>query len=209
MLKSPLVGLSEDDLLDLAHGRRERRLWAELRRRADETPAFGRAAGRLTRWGGMARHLPPHAFYQQILSADRGRVSGWSPGSARTARTRSTSSWHRPWTTSGRIRRRCKPSFTRSSPASTEVKRELEGGDIDQVRVMTVHGAKGLQAPIVILPDTVRPPQLRDPVVWMAAASTCRFGRRPAAAPTRSPPAHGPGRGKRWRRSIAASSMSP
>lgn len=38
--------------------------------------------------------------------------------------------------------------------SSSKIKREMEeiGG---QVRIMTVHGAKGLQAPIVILPDTV------------------------------------------------------
>ena len=29
----------------------------------------------------------------------------------------------------------------------------------DEVRVMTVHGAKGLEAPIVILADTTTPPQ--------------------------------------------------
>ena len=28
----------------------------------------------------------------------------------------------------------------------------------DEVRVMTVHGAKGLEAPIVILADTMTPP---------------------------------------------------
>ena len=30
--------------------------------------------------------------------------------------------------------------------------------DRDEVRVMTVHGAKGLEAPIVILADTTTPP---------------------------------------------------
>jgi ATP-dependent helicase/nuclease subunit A len=37
------------------------------------------------------------------------------------------------------------------------VKRELSGPQ-NEVRVMTVHGAKGLEAPIVILPDTVAGP---------------------------------------------------
>ena len=37
------------------------------------------------------------------------------------------------------------------------VKREMESG-ADRVRVMTVHGAKGLEAPIVILPDTMAAP---------------------------------------------------
>lgn len=42
------------------------------------------------------------------------------------------------------------------SADSAEVKRELEQADIDAVRLMTVHGSKGLQAPVVILPDTTR-----------------------------------------------------
>jgi ATP-dependent helicase/nuclease subunit A len=37
-----------------------------------------------------------------------------------------------------------------------EIKREQERGGADLVRIMTVHGAKGLQAPIVFLPDTVK-----------------------------------------------------
>ena len=38
---------------------------------------------------------------------------------------------------------------------STEIKREMkEGGS--QVRIMTIHGSKGLQAPIVIMPDTIK-----------------------------------------------------
>jgi ATP-dependent helicase/nuclease subunit A len=35
-----------------------------------------------------------------------------------------------------------------------KVKREMERG-ADEIRVMTVHGAKGLEAPVVILPDTM------------------------------------------------------
>ena len=51
--------------------------------------------------------------------------------------------------------------------AATEVKRDM---DIvrDEVRVMTVHGAKGLEAPIVILADTTtRPTGPRDPRILM------------------------------------------
>lgn len=46
-----------------------------------------------------------------------------------------------------------------------EIKRDLEQGG-DAVRVMTAHGAKGLQAPIVFLPDTVQTPTMRDTVLW-------------------------------------------
>ena len=40
----------------------------------------------------------------------------------------------------------------------TEIKRDMEHGR-DEVRVMTVHGAKGLEADIVILPDTTGLPR--------------------------------------------------
>jgi ATP-dependent helicase/nuclease subunit A len=43
-----------------------------------------------------------------------------------------------------------------------EVKRDMEQGR-NQVRVMTVHGAKGLEAPIVFLPDTMTTRSARQP----------------------------------------------
>ena len=46
--------------------------------------------------------------------------------------------------------------------ADVEVKRELEGPR-GEVRVMTVHGAKGLEAPIVILPDTTSRAKAQGP----------------------------------------------
>jgi ATP-dependent helicase/nuclease subunit A len=48
---------------------------------------------------------------------------------------------------------------------SSEVKRDMEQAR-NAVRIMTVHGAKGLQAPIVILPDTTEPPKFRDTLLW-------------------------------------------
>ena len=41
--------------------------------------------------------------------------------------------------------------------ADTEVKRDMEISR-DEVRVMTVHGAKGLEAPVVFLVDTTTSP---------------------------------------------------
>ena len=37
-----------------------------------------------------------------------------------------------------------------------EVKRDMDAVGSDEVRLMTIHGAKGLEAPIVILPDMLR-----------------------------------------------------
>ena len=44
------------------------------------------------------------------------------------------------------------------SQTKIEVKREMEQMTQDAVRIMTVHGSKGLQSPVVVLPDTVREP---------------------------------------------------
>lgn len=45
------------------------------------------------------------------------------------------------------------------------IKRDMEQAK-DAVRIMTVHGAKGLQAPIVILPDTITQPVLKEKLLW-------------------------------------------
>ena len=50
--------------------------------------------------------------------------------------------------------------------SGAEIKREAESGG-DVVRIMTVHGAKGLQAPLVILPDTAGMPQFKDTLFWL------------------------------------------
>ena len=48
-----------------------------------------------------------------------------------------------------------------------EIKRESEPAGPGLVRVMTVHGAKGLQAPIVFLPDTLYRPNQPTRLLWV------------------------------------------
>ncbi len=66
MLKSPLFGLSEEELFDLAHGRRGA-LRAALRERHPDL------AARLDALGDAARQLTPFAFYAALLGAGGGR----------------------------------------------------------------------------------------------------------------------------------------
>ena len=97
-----------------------------------------------------------------------------------------------------------------------EIKRDMEQ-QRDEVRIMTVHGAKGLQAPIVILPDTCmrpRPQGVRLYPVRAAGAPPARG--RPsglaAAASTRAWPARRRKSCSRsWpsARNITGCSMSP
>ncbi len=64
-----------------------------------------------------------------------------------------------------------------------EVKRQASSAG-DRVRVMTVHGAKGLEAPVVILPDTLAaPPQMRDQILLTDADVPCWTLRRDDEVP--------------------------
>ena len=79
-------------------------------------------------------------------------------GSATKPTTRSTSSSRLP----SPMRRSNTPSLEGFlhwvERGGAEIKRDMERGR-DEVRVMTVHGAKGLEADIVILPDTTTLPE--------------------------------------------------
>src|SRR5262249_20330225 len=50
---------------------------------------------------------------------------------------------------------------------AVEIKRDLDQDTGGQVRIMTGHGAKGLQAPIVFLPDTMQTPRQTARLLWI------------------------------------------
>ncbi|MBJ7534683.1 UvrD-helicase domain-containing protein [Rhodomicrobium vannielii ATCC 17100] len=84
-LKSPLFGLSDDDLFALRYPR-EGSLWAALgaRAEAEATGRFAEAAARLALWRELAHRLSPFDFYAQVLDhplpaapdSDEGRGAG-------------------------------------------------------------------------------------------------------------------------------------
>ncbi len=162
-LKGPFLGLAEQDLYDLAQPRTGS-LWRELGRRAAERPVFQHAFDRLAALRARADYVPPHAFFAELLAQGGRREllarlgpEANDPVDEFLARALDFERTHAPslqgflhWIEKGQA----------------EVVRDLEAGR-DEVRVMTVHGAKGLQAPIVFLPDTVRTPLARDePILW-------------------------------------------
>ena len=159
LLRSPFCDVDEQGLYDLAHDRRAP-LWAELTRRADERPEW-RAAQAFLAWAIGEAARPPFDFYGRVLS----RLDG----AGRSMRARMlTRLGHEAEDAIdaflaealGAEDRRVHDleTFLAGIAASEiEVKREQEDGSGPpggEVRVMTAHGAKGLEAPIVILPDT-------------------------------------------------------
>jgi len=79
------------------------------------------------------------------------------------------------------------------------------------VRLMTVHGAKGLESPIVVLPDTLAPAQPREPRLLMLEGPDGPVAI--AAGPAREDSAAAAARAQRttsaMRRSACACSMWP
>jgi ATP-dependent helicase/nuclease subunit A len=153
VLKSPLLGLDDTDLMTLAHGR-EGSLWDRLQTHHGhgDIDRFGRAAEALRRWQVAAEREPPFEFYAGILDREGGRARML----ARLG-TEAADAIDELLNLALAHDDGAPPSLQgflcRLRQGQREIKRDMEQGR-DEVRVMTVHGAKGLEAPIVFLPDT-------------------------------------------------------
>ncbi|MBP0494039.1 double-strand break repair helicase AddA [Roseomonas indoligenes] len=165
LLKSPLVGMSEEDLLDLAHGR-EGPLWHVFVKRRGENSGIGRAASWIAGLADRADLITPHALLSEVLGEHGGRAKLLARLGAEAAEALDE-------LLSAALRHENKyaPSLQGFVQwlrrGGAEVKREMENA-VDAVRIMTAHGSKGLQAPVVIIPDIGRG-GARDTLLWSGA----------------------------------------
>ncbi len=166
VLKGPLFGLDDDALFDIAHDRGGRTLWQSLRNRSSDRAEFAAAADELSDLLTRADYAPPFELFADVLARRKGRfktvarlgrdandpIDEFLSACFEFERTNAPSlQAFLHWLVAGDI----------------EIKRDLEQSVHDEVRVMTVHGAKGLQAPIVFLPDTVQKPAQPERLLWM------------------------------------------
>lgn len=161
VLKSPFIGMSEEDLFEISIERKTS-LWQSLKHFAKEKTVFEKAVHYLKEILSSADTLSPFEFYQDIL----GRLDG-----RKRLASRLSDEINDPL---DEFLEQAL-AFERSQAASLEgfvdatergdlvIKRDMEEVS-DCVRVMTVHGAKGLQAPIVYLPDTIKSKGQSDPL---------------------------------------------
>jgi ATP-dependent helicase/nuclease subunit A len=154
-LKSPLFGLDDDDLFKLAY-ERTGSLRDALGEQAASNPKLGGAFRRLLACEKRFASETPFAFYAWLLGGDHGRARilrrlGHEANDALDEFLELALGYERkaPASLQGFV------AWLRA--ADTEVKRDMEITR-DEVRVMTVHGAKGLEAPVVFMVDTTSSP---------------------------------------------------
>lgn len=182
VLKGPLFNFSEDELFELCWNRQQPRVWHELQRRAEERPLWRNANDELHKWLKRADIITPFALYAELLGAGGGRqrlVARLGPQANEPIDEfiAATLSYERENAPSLQ-------GFLSWFPRHAgEVKRDLDQGR-NEVRVLTVHGAKGLEAPIVILPDTCDLPQEQggSGLLWGEAPTSEVRAAGPAAA---------------------------
>jgi ATP-dependent helicase/nuclease subunit A len=156
LLVSPLIGWDQEQLRELAYDRKGS-LWRALREQAGQGEAFRSAHDALGELLRIADFTPPSRFLETILSGPMsgrrrlyGRL-GMAAGDAIDELMNSALEFERNETGS------LEHFLAWFSRGTVDVQRD-PGRPGNEVRVMTVHGAKGLEAPVVILADATGDP---------------------------------------------------
>jgi ATP-dependent helicase/nuclease subunit A len=172
VLKSPIFGASDDDLIGLAQ-RAERGWWARLRAAAlehDAAPALRRASALLEEWLQAAPRLPVHDLLDVILHQGQ-LLARYAQAATPLSRSQAIGNIE----TFVELALNMDAGRYPSLPKFIDALRSLQnaaGGDApdeasidaatDAVRILTVHSAKGLEAPVVVLLDANHSKPARD-----------------------------------------------
>ncbi len=151
LLKSPLFGFDEDDLFQLAY-ERSASLYETLALRAHERNIWQQGFLCFSAWRQRAKTCRPYEFFSQVLGRDGGRRAiyarlGREAGEVLDEFLNAALAFEK--NAAPTLQNFLK--FMRETRA--DIKREMQQGQ-NEVRVMTVHNAKGLEAKWVILADT-------------------------------------------------------
>ncbi|HKX93018.1 MAG TPA: double-strand break repair helicase AddA [Sphingomicrobium sp.] len=157
LLVSPLIGWNQEQLFDLAQGRESVPLWRVLRERASERDDFSDARTVLDGLLAMADYTTPSVFLETILS---GPIDGRRKLFSRLGFV-ARDPIDELMSAALQFEQGEIPSLDRFhtwfARGDVEIQRD-PSERTNAVRVMTVHGAKGLEAPYVILADATADP---------------------------------------------------
>nr|HMQ56932.1 3'-5' exonuclease [Rhizobiaceae bacterium] len=151
LLKSPLFDFSDDDLFVLAHGRGAATLFQSMREKARGEVRFASAVETLSRWRARADRVSVFEFYDSILGPEAGRARLIARLGTETADM--LDEFLAFALAQERVGLPGLENFLATlDTARPEIKREMDARR-GEVRIMTVHASKGLEAPVVVLVD--------------------------------------------------------
>ena len=187
-LKSPILGWNEDEIFSLSYNRKGT-LWQEIcnfdydkinepvPHVSDQKREFARDY--LSRLIGRARYLGTYEFFSHILNM---KCPADNHSGLRAMRTRLGNDALDPIDEFLNAALAFSTDHTdhlqvfldHQERKNVQIKREIKerGG---QVQIMTIHGSKGLQAPIVIMPDTIKSSAARKMgrIIWPNKTGLC------------------------------------
>ena len=152
LLKSPIFGMSETALFEIAHGRGQAlSLDRALRWKALGDPTLTKIVDQLDQWTNEAAFKPVFDFYAGVLGRDgirRKLVARLGPEAGDILDEFLNFCLAQEKTGMPGL----EAFLATLESAAPEVKREMDQGRAE-VRIMTAHAAKGLEAPVVFLVD--------------------------------------------------------
>ncbi len=149
LLKSPLFGLNDDDLFELCYKRYPLSLWQRL----SHNERFKNTYKELQQLLDMTDFVRPYELFSFVLINMRGKQKF-----VERLGFECLDAIEEFLNLALQFEKENPPSLQKfvewAKGGDLQIKRDMDGGNNNFVRIMTVHASKGLQAPIVILPDT-------------------------------------------------------
>ena len=172
ILKSPIIGASDDDLIELA-STAEGSWWQRLVAAQTQTSlnsTLARAVKLLMGWQQAATHLPVHDLLDQIMHEGELPARYASTTSA-SARAQVMGNLYEFLALALDLDAGRYPSIARFLDRLNKLMRSSDqdapdeaaiDAALDAVRIMTIHGAKGLEAEVVVMMDANNSDSQRD-----------------------------------------------
>lgn len=170
LLKSPLYGFTEEELFAIAANRGSESLWNSLIHQSEQEgmshSKYAEAVQSLQHLQDISDWVLPSFLYGTVLGAGGGKKAlikrlGYEAEDAIDEFFNLILDFEKSNTPS------LQNFLLWLAQRDIEIKRDLEQGDVNAVRITTVHASKGLEAPIVFIPDTRGVPQARDKLLWL------------------------------------------
>ena len=162
VLKSPVFGFDDEALFGVAARRDTQSLWQALQ---INRPDISKPLEEII---GFASRYAPYEFFTRVLDMKVNQETSIKKQIFTRLGLEAKDAMEAFLSRALAHQRESSPSlqhFVQSFAGDEqELKRDMDGGS-REVRVMTVHGSKGLEAPVVFLPDTTQVPKTSEAVI--------------------------------------------